>query len=62
MKISLTAWFDETEYRNNYPNLDADDLESVMIEDFCEMIRKQYIGNEPMQTLEFVMERKVNES
>lgn len=61
MKISLTAWFDETEYRNSYPNLNSDDLESVMVEDFCEMIEKQYIGNEPMTTLEFVMEREVND-
>ena len=46
MMISLNMYFDEDEYRENYPDLDRDDLIRLFKEDFVDTVQKQWTYND----------------
>ena len=52
MMISLNMYFDEDEYRENYPDLDRDDLIRLFKEDFVDTVQKQWTYHDLFESLE----------
>ena len=56
MMIGLIMYFDEDEYKSNYPDLDRDDLITLFKEDFVDTVKKQWTYNDLFESLEVVNE------
>ena len=52
--IGLIMYFDEDEYKSNYPDLDNDDLITLFKEDFVDTVQKQWTYNDLFESLEIV--------
>ena len=57
MMIGLIMYFDEDEYKSNYPDLDNDDLITLFKEDFVDTVQKQWTYNDLFESLEIVNDR-----
>lgn len=52
MIISLSMYFDDEEYKSNYPDLSEDELIRMFKEDFIDTIYKQWTDEEVFYELE----------
>jgi hypothetical protein len=52
MYISLTMYFDEEEYKSNYPDLSDEQLIQLFKEDFTDTVYKQWTDNDVLESLE----------
>lgn len=56
MFISLTMYFDEDEYKSNYPDLSDEQIITMFKEDFVDTVYKQWTDEDVMEALEVVGE------
>ena len=52
MKISLSMYFDDEQYRSNYPDLSEEELVRMFKEDFIDTIYKQWTDEDVYEELQ----------
>ena len=52
MYVSLSMYFDEEEYKSNYPDLSDEQLIQLFKEDFTDTVYKQWTDTDVLDSLE----------
>ena len=52
MKISLSMYFDDEQYRSNYPDLSEEEIVRMFKEDFIDTIYKQWTDEDVYEELQ----------